>query len=52
MSQVIIERQGNAGWKLSCVQRVQGMPREIFPFFINAYNLDRITPLLPALSGS
>ena len=44
MSQVIIERNGNAGWKLLCVQRVFRTPREIFPFFSNAYNLELITP--------
>ena len=39
-----IERTDNNGWRLSCHQYVPLTPTEVFPFFADAHNLERITP--------
>lgn len=39
-----IERRTQGGWRLSCTQSLPGRPAEVFPFFGDARNLERITP--------
>ena len=39
-----IKREDNDGWRLSCRQHVPLSPKDVFAFFSDAYNLERITP--------
>ncbi len=41
---ISIDRETNGGWRLSCRQYVPRSPKDLFPFFADAYNLERITP--------
>lgn len=43
-NEINIEREDNKGWRLSCKQFVPESPANVFPFFADAYNLERITP--------
>ena len=43
-SEVLVERRDSNGWKLVSVQHVQLAPTDVFQFFTNVYNLERITP--------
>lgn len=43
-SEVLVERRDSNGWRLVSVQHVQLAPTDVFRFFTNVHNLERITP--------